>query len=136
MVGNAIVNHGDDDAILDKGEFDDKREENETQNDENDEIVGNVSKNEIKKETNEITKQLKENEALVVLLGKEQSKITPKHSHATILEKMLNEKLIKFCSFCKKITEGMDSLMLQVMKLFGVEIEANHGGSLNGKCIK
>ncbi len=83
----------------------------------------------MKKKTNKIQKHLKEYQTLVEALGKVWSKITSK------LSKALNEKLTKICSLFKEMTEGMDSLMLQVVKHFGVKIEAYCGGSFNGKCV-
>ncbi len=96
-----FVNGDDEDAIVEEDELDDNRKENEIQHAENDDEVGTVSKNKIKKKASDIKKQLEENKTFVEVLGMEQSKIISKLSLTLNLKKKLDKKLTKFFSFCK-----------------------------------
>ncbi len=62
--------------------------------------------------------------------------ITGKIENAKKYRTSLNDKIKEFKKIRKRRGDGIESEMFVTLKLFGIEVQAYHGGSLHGKDVQ
>ena len=91
----------------------------------------------VQKRIAEVRKIRKETEKALKPLQKKRNKITNKLAKARAYLKTIKEKIKKFKSERKKADDGIETQMFTILKnVYGVKLQAYHGGCLTGKDIQ
>jgi len=98
-------------------------------------VAANTNSN-IKKRIAKYQKEIKEKQAEMKPLKDERDVIAKDVTKGRALLARLKKKLTEFRSTRKKSKDGIESQMLRVLKIIGVELTRYHGGSLAGMDIK